>query len=86
MENDGLEELIASGVDPATAITASEDDNKGNGKPSGCLSVVLAAILIAAIAAVAWPIPCMSPIHKGCPVGDGTPVLQEPSSGLPRDT
>jgi len=46
MENDGLEELIAAGVDPATAIAASEDDNNGNGKPSGCFAVVLVALVI----------------------------------------
>ncbi len=53
MENEGLEELIASGLDPATAIAASTEDDKENGKPSGCLSVVVVAIVVGVVALVA---------------------------------
>ena len=41
---------IAAGTDPLTALAAVPDEQQSK---SGCLSVVLAAILIAVIAAVA---------------------------------
>jgi len=34
MENDGLEELIAAGIDPATAMAATEDEPAGDSEPS----------------------------------------------------
>ena len=47
MENEGLEELIASGIDPATAIVASEEDGEADsGQPAGCLCAVLLIVLL----------------------------------------
>jgi len=43
MDNDGLEELVAAGIDPATAIVASEEDS---GQPAGCLCAVLLIVLL----------------------------------------
>jgi hypothetical protein len=43
MEDDGLEELIAADIDPATAIAASEeDDSQDDSGKHGCLFALLA--------------------------------------------
>jgi len=49
MENDGLEELIASGLDIPTAIAASTEDpqqtvNQVN-EDKGCLSILIAVVV-----------------------------------------
>jgi len=47
MDNDGLEELVAAGIDPATAIVASEEDSEADsGQPAGCLCAVLLIVLL----------------------------------------
>ncbi len=52
MDNDGLEELVAAGIDPATAIVASEEDSEADsGQPAGCLCAMLLFVLLSVLLA-----------------------------------
>ncbi len=45
MDEELLNNLLASGIEPSTAAEASIEE-EDNGKPSGCFAVVLVALVI----------------------------------------
>jgi hypothetical protein len=51
-DNDILPELIAGGVDPVTAIVVNESEKQRENKNSGCLGIILIAIIIGILYAI----------------------------------